>query len=664
MNESGEHFLHKKESSLHISPSVEHEMKRRKVAGEEVSQKPEEKIANWMKVLQRTHLGHRDNPEVLGRIKEFYLKEYIIKLEDIPESYFDNQRKVARERGYGDIKITEAARKETAEVVIADQRSTLDNWIDYLTSPDSDMYPMWAKYWAFRGMVKLSTYDKEKHVFSKRDNNTVAPFIDLDREALSYVMDAIIKSVSESVSVNEDDPEFQKLLQGANFGKLYAWAIEKVTPAQESELRNIKGEWVKYDKGSDPMPLVRSLEGHGTGWCTAGENTAKKQLGTGDFYVFYSYDRQGKPTIPRITIRMEEQRIAEVRGIADRQNFDPYIASSDVLAGKLEEFGQEGKKYQKRSADMKQLTDIEQRVKQGMALSKDDLRFLYEIDSKIEGFGYGKDPRVREIIATRKDTRDDLAVATGFKREEISFTKEEALRGSIKYHYGNLDLEKATSAEGLCLPEFIHGNLILSGLTSVEGLTLPQGIGGNLDLRQLKQVEKIILPYSVGGYLNLISLISAGELTLPQSVGGDLLLENLEFVKEITLPQSVGGNLNLSRLKLVRDLTFPGSVGGHLLFNPSIIEGNLIFPRSVGRDCDVSLGSPWSDGLARLKKLILPQTVGRDLHLILQPSLNSLVRLENLDLPMSVGGKVSLWPKVPRAVQEGLKKKYPHLDFI
>ena len=30
--------------------------------------------------------------------------------------------------------------------------------------------------------------------------------------------------------------EFQELLQDSNFGKLYTWAIEKVTPAEENEL--------------------------------------------------------------------------------------------------------------------------------------------------------------------------------------------------------------------------------------------------------------------------------------------------------------------------------------------------------------------------------------------------------------------------------------------
>ncbi len=59
-----------------------------------------------------------------------------------------------------------------------------------------------------------------------------------------------------------------------------------------------EGHWVKYEQGSDHVPLVISLQGHGTGWCTAGESTAKLQLKAGDFYVYYSLDGDGQPTIP------------------------------------------------------------------------------------------------------------------------------------------------------------------------------------------------------------------------------------------------------------------------------------------------------------------------------------------------------------------------------
>jgi len=289
---SGEQFLHQKDPRLHTSEPVEHEQERKSLADEETTQKPAEKIADWLKVIEKTHTGHRDDPRVLERVKDYYHKEFVIKPEEVPESYFENQKRMAREQGHGDVEIDQGVRDQNIEVIISDQKSTLDNWVDYFTSADADAYPTWAKYWAFNSMLKLSGYDKENKTFAKRDKGTVAPYPDLNREALAYVIDKIIKKVNkEAIPEQADNPEFKKLLDRANFGKLYAYAIEKITPTEENELLNTKGEWIKYPQNSDHMPLVESLQGHGTGWCTAGESTAQAQLQGGDFYVYYSYDK-------------------------------------------------------------------------------------------------------------------------------------------------------------------------------------------------------------------------------------------------------------------------------------------------------------------------------------------------------------------------------------
>lgn len=416
-NPGGE-FIHSKDSKLHTSKEVEHEQRRLKQSGEITSQKPAEKLEAFFKVLEKTH-GHQE-PAVLGRIKNSYYKKYVIKPEDIPESYFSNQKRLARERGHGDIEITQEVRKDAAENIIADQKSTFDTWLNYLTARDSESFPMWAKYWAFTSMVKLSSYDKEKHTFSKRDKSTVAPFPDLNREALAYVVDAIVKKANKE-KIENNDPEFKKLLDGANFGKLYAWAIEKVTPTEQNELLNTNGEWVKYDQGSGHMPLVESLQGHGTGWCTAGESTARAQLDGGDFYVYYSYDKNGKPSIPRVAIRMQGDQIGEVRGIAKEQNLDPYIG--DVVKKKLTEFP-DGKVYEKKVEDMKKLTQIEKKLNAGQELAKDDLIFLYEMNSKIEGFGYQKDPRIEEIRSQR-DPLKDAPIVFDCRSDQIAHNQGE-----------------------------------------------------------------------------------------------------------------------------------------------------------------------------------------------------------------------------------------------
>jgi hypothetical protein len=394
---------------------------------EHVSQKPADRIQNYLNRLERVihpaelegHPGsaERRKERNLSMLKRALYDNIIIKPEEIPEAYFDNQRRMIREQGHGDVDITHEQRKQLAEVIIADQKSSLDVWTDYLTSDDTT-YPDWLKYYAFRSVLFMGSYDKESKKFSKRDKGTVKPFPDLNREALAYVLDALENKYKGSTSLEvleaEDKAAFARLLQGESFSKLYAWAIEKVTCASPEQLAVTKGVWIKYPQGSDHTPLVKSLQGHGTGWCTAGESIAHAQLKDGDFYVYYSLDKDGQPTLPRAAIRMSKGSIIEVRGVAAEQHLDSHIAP--VVEEKLAQFP-DGKGYEKKVSDMKQLTAIYnkcfsidkftgEKMYLNPVLTKDNLTFLYEVNASIEGFGYQKDPRIKELRDQRDPTAD------------------------------------------------------------------------------------------------------------------------------------------------------------------------------------------------------------------------------------------------------------------
>ena len=53
-------------------------------------------------------------------------------------------------------------KKQNSEGVLADQRSSLEQWVDYFASPDSDYIPNELKYWIFRNIIGLAEFDKEK----------------------------------------------------------------------------------------------------------------------------------------------------------------------------------------------------------------------------------------------------------------------------------------------------------------------------------------------------------------------------------------------------------------------------------------------------------------------------------------------------------------------
>ncbi len=163
-----------------------------------------------------------------------------------------------------------------------------------------------------------------------------------------------------------------------------------------------------------------------------------------------------------------------MRGIAPYQNIDPYI--SDVATEKLKEFGSEAKTYEKKASDMKKLTEIERKFvstekvqdaihkllnspeykknifkdsddpleiqygilldgleiikkkNQELELTKEELRFLYEMDSSIEGFGYQRDPRIDEIRSQRDEKNDYIKILglghLNLRPEEIALNYE------------------------------------------------------------------------------------------------------------------------------------------------------------------------------------------------------------------------------------------------
>lgn len=104
-------------------------------------------------------------------------------------------------------------KQEMLDQVRKNQKSTLDLWIDYFISEDS-MYPTWFKVYAFKGMLGLSAFNKEKQEFTKRTNKTTTPFIDLNMEALSKVYDILKSEVGEN---NLTDEEIEILSKGESF---------------------------------------------------------------------------------------------------------------------------------------------------------------------------------------------------------------------------------------------------------------------------------------------------------------------------------------------------------------------------------------------------------------------------------------------------------------
>lgn len=404
------HPLHLKDSELQKSEEVQSAVEKKERL-EEVTlpNNPTERIEAYMDRLENVFLNpdQRVRERNIELLRDKIYDNLLIKRENFPDSYFELQQRVARERGQAVETIPEETREQMKSVAIEDQRASLDSWIDYLTSDDA-VYPTWFKYYVWKNIIKLSQFDKERGEFKKRTSTTVAPFPDIYREPLAQLCDAYEKVKEDNKQLK--DSEIQELFS-KKFPTIYAELIQKSLAQQYESKENIEGEWVKYSQGneSDTETLFHSLENKGTGWCTAGASTARTQIEQGDFYVFYTYNDNHEPTQPRIAIRMDgENKIGEVRGILPHQNLEPIM--QDTLNKKLTEFGPEADRYKKKSSDMKYLTEIDNKHKANQQLTKEDLTFLYEIETKIEGFGYDRDPRIEEIRNSRNLQEDMLTV--------------------------------------------------------------------------------------------------------------------------------------------------------------------------------------------------------------------------------------------------------------
>src|SRR3989344_2200786 len=378
----------KEKYDLHNAPEVAQAAERTESkAGERVPQDPEARIQNYLDRLERlaldpakeqrrTMFANEPRPRAIGLLREMVMNKYVRpNKEKMAEGAARVEERAARELGIG-AHYGEQELEQRGEIAVKDLEKSLDNWISYL-SDANEPYPTWYRNYAFRNVLDLGDYDKDKGEFTKRSQGTARLFPDIDRGALAYVQQMIEASKdmamlerlqkAQRAAAGGDIPQDQLITKekATNFAKIsfakqYAEGIGQageITPEMRQETR---GTWVKYQKGTDPTAPWASLQNKGTAWCTKGFATAEKQLEGGDFYVYYTADRQGKPSIPRIAIRMQGDSVGEVRGVADNdQNLEGNMA--EIAEEKMKELpGSE--RYKKASADMKRLTAIDKKT--------------------------------------------------------------------------------------------------------------------------------------------------------------------------------------------------------------------------------------------------------------------------------------------------------------
>ena len=602
----------KKKYDLHNAPETEAAAKRAQIlTGEKVPKDPADRIQNYLDRLERLILDPEkkqkrkslgdiektDRPRALALLREMVMNKYVRpNKEKMAQAASRVEENAARQMGiqarYGEEQL-----EQRGEIAVGDLESSLDQWINYLSDPN-ESYPVWFRYYAFRNVLNLQEFNKDKQEFPERSKGTVKLFPDVDRGALAYMQEMIEASQNPEIldrireaQKSQDVPEGSMLTKKKAetfaklpFAKQFAEGISQagsITPELRVETR---GEWVKYEQGEDPKKLWASLQNKGTAWCTRGYPTAKTQLDGGDFYVYYTLDKQGNNSIPRLAIRMEgHNKISnDVRGVLDsQQNVEGNM--TEILEVKLQEFGSEADRFKKKSSDMKHLTAIydegfkvdektKERVYFNAELSKDELVFLYEINDKIEGFGYEKDPRIKEIRKTR-NPEEDAPIVFECRPDQIAHNQKE-INENTRVYVGKLFKDIFQK-----LPDRIEHIYTKFPEGKLQKYKIEIG-GKTKDQLKKKLEEKNII---ISGYAD--DLLKSRDFTVSNKIYRANLISLT--VKELGLEEGATTDRIYEQAKELGLDLCPVEVGPQLRLQDTGKEGMLIAMKQIA-DCDDS----------------------------------------------------------------------------
>ena len=470
---------------------------------------PEERVKHHLERLEEAI--KRPRRDMDGEVRQERLQRALVNkatinlqdealVEKIARGIFASEKKATQERGEG--QGAEGAQPNFEKVkddyikLVHEKRSlqlsSLSRWTEYLLKNDAQ-HPPWFRYLAIRGALKMGDIDRDAPKFAHRSKDTTAPFPELNAEALGFVFKALSNHSDPSLLENIEEKltlPLRTALAANNFSALYAVAL--VACNQTIDRSRLEGEWRKYDQFSEHTILERDLSGKGTGWCTA-TGSASGHLKGGDFYVFYTKNEKGECTVPRLAIRMDNDRIIEIRGIAPGQEVEPeFVEVAKKMGMTLPGY----EEFKKAFAEMKRMTEIDkscfrrdaagkfaERLEPKPLFSKDDLRFLYEIDSKISSFGYEQDPRIEEILQTRSDKLADYAQMYEVERDQVVTDKRD-ITSSTRVYIGDLvGPEDCQLLNGRNEPIIIAGKAHFRDCTSLN--SIPEGIvfNANADFR-------------------------------------------------------------------------------------------------------------------------------------------------------------------------------------
>ena len=405
----------------------------------------------YLSRLDRIIEKHGDKVE--RKLWESSAENLVMDYEDIPDAYWKQQEQILRDNGQGR-ELSRSEKEILADDLIDKQRQSITSWTNYLGDKNCP-YPLWFKVYAFDGISKMSNaLNLDDADYNRRDNTTALSFPKLNAEILAKVYRQINNfygvDKEDWLKKNSDDEKLVSLVKSANFPKLYAKELldTKVILKTPERAEDVHGDWFEYKLGDEEE--IASLA-EGTKWCVVDPNVAHNYLVYGQYsnpeedddydqdyededwedddYEDDDYDDDDQaetyehddvevenPEAKFIIFRLEDPNspgvfasngsasirldpdgtVAEVSGLNDGQAVEDALVPI-VKKKALSLPG--GEKYLQKFDDKQTLIKLDNKMKEGEDLTKEELSFLYELDRPIATLDtYNReDPRIPEL---------------------------------------------------------------------------------------------------------------------------------------------------------------------------------------------------------------------------------------------------------------------------
>ena len=431
----------------------------------------------------------------------------VMDYEDIPDAYWKQQEQILRDNGQGR-ELSEYEKEILAEDLIDKQRQSITSWANYLGDKNCP-YPLWFKVYAFDGISKMSNaLNLDDADYNRRDNTTALSFPKLNAEILAKVYSQINNfygvDKEDWLSKHSDDEKLVSLVKSANFPKLYAKELvdTKVILKTPERTEDVHGDWFEYKLGDEEE--ISSLA-EGTGWCVVDPNVAHNYLVYGEYghskstgadkesnskakFIIFRLKDSNSPGVyasnGSASIRLDPNGIVdEVSGLNDGQ------AVEDALVPIVKEKALSlpgGEKYLQKFDDKQTLIKLDNKMKEGEDLTKEELSFLYELDRPIATLDtYNrKDPRIPEL---RRKYNIEYVLEKGIGVNELVPSLEpDNIAENLDYllkHGADIDVNRLVS--NLDSEDIAHNlDALLRNGTNIDNIVNNMGsydIAGNLD---------------------------------------------------------------------------------------------------------------------------------------------------------------------------------------